>query len=64
MRLWPFGRRRDEERLDQTGPATMYSHGGGATAGRPIWDEPTIIDGHPLLTYGQKRGYRRSGGRR
>ena len=40
MRLWPFGRRREPERLDPTGPATIYSHGGGATAGRPVWDEP------------------------
>ena len=65
MRLWPFGRRRrQQERLDQTGPATAYGHRGGATAGRPVWDEPTTINGWPLVTYGQQHGYRRSGGQR
>lgn len=26
---------------------------------RPAWNEPTVIDGYPLLTYGQRHGYRR-----
>ena len=63
MRLWPFGRRRQREQLDQTGPATGYGHCGGATTGRPIRDQPTTIDGWPLVTYGQQQGYRRIGGR-
>ena len=66
MRLWPFGRRREQERLDQTGPATSYPdlRGCYAPGAAPVeheaaWNTPTLIDGHAsLLTPGQRRQYR------
>lgn len=41
--------RRRPERLDATGPATVYAARAGAY--RPLWDQPTVIlDSRPLLT--------------
>lgn len=59
--VWPFKRRR-QDRIDQTGAATVYPHHGGAYASReaagarPAWDDPTVIlMASPLMTLGQAR---------
>ncbi|MFG2059648.1 hypothetical protein ACGFI9_37120 [Micromonospora sp. NPDC048930] len=63
-RFWR--RRRPDQQVDQTGPATVYPHHGGAylseRAARPDWNGPTLIPTvSPLVTPGQMK---RGGGQR